>query len=98
MADYTAFTLPTPQRPAATLYKALDSGSTVLIIPGPGGLDLGGGTFIPHGAVLCAGTSLTCFLDGITLETSSAKVTPRSVPGRAITPQGRQMIMKYLQK
>ncbi len=97
VGDYTAFTLPLAQRPAVSLYRVLDGGSTLLIIGGAGGLDLGGGTFIPHGAILCAGSTLTCFLDGIAMETSSAKVNARSAPGR-ITPQGRQMIMKFLQK
>ena len=94
--DYTVFTLPAAQVPATTLYSSQNSGDTLLIIAGAGGFNIG--AIIPEGAILCAGTTLTCFLDGITLETSSAKVTPRSLPGRHITPQGRQMVMKYLNR
>lgn len=101
IGDFTIFTLPAAAQPAASLYR-IDLSGNLMIVPGPGGLNLGGGTVIPAGAVLCAdGGSSACFLDGISFETASAKVVvPRATTGvnKPITKQGRAMLRQLLQR
>lgn len=95
VADFTIFTLPQSARPSASLYMMTMTGN-LLLIPGPGGLDLGGGTVIPSGAVLCSSLGDPCFLDGISFETGRAKVMPRSTTSRPISPAGRELLKQLL--
>lgn len=98
IGDYTIFTLPEAMRPAASLYLIDSGGLSLLLIPGPGGLNLGG-TVIPYGAVLCSGTS-GCWLEGISYPTLSANVSPRPAHGtnKPVTKLGRAMLNRLLQR
>jgi hypothetical protein len=95
--DYTMFTLPAKAMPAAGLYINDAATSSLLVIPGPDGLDLGGGTVIPPGAVLCSSSGSACWLEGISFPTTSAKVVSRSsAPLKKITPTGRKLLKQLL--
>lgn len=97
VVDYTIFTLPEGSRPAASLYMVTSTGN-LMLVPGPGGLDLGGGTIIPSGAVLCSSLGDPCFLDGISFETARAKVTPRGTTTRPISAEGRELLRQLLER
>lgn len=95
--DFTIFMLPPAARPAASLYRFDQDGSLVLI-GGPDGLDLGGSTFIPPGAVLCAATA-ACFLDGMSFDTTGARVmAPRAEPGRPTSPRIATQLRQLLRR
>lgn len=99
IGDYTIFTLPTKAMPAAGQYR-IDSMGSLLLVPGPGGLNLGG-TIIPPGAVVCSSSGGGCFLDGVSFATASAKVVaPRAGTGvnKPITKQGRALLKQLFRR
>ncbi len=94
--DYTIYMLPEKARPAASLYLTDASSSSLIVIPGPDGLNLGGTTTIPAGAVLCSSSGSACFLEGVSFPTAKAKVTPRGTPLKKVTPAGRALLKQLL--
>lgn len=92
--DGTIFTLPKKARPDASLFLPGGTTESTLLIAGPGGLDLGGGVFLPFGTVACSTSSGGgCWLEGTSFPTRSAKVAPRAPHGsKAITPRGRELL------